>query len=460
MKKILVLFGLVFFHLLLLFNLQFTAWPEMLSYPYIFSKTFNLYQGLVHPYPPLLTLMLSGVFSIFGYKIITLKIFTWILIIAGDLVFFKILRRVFKKDVISYLFLFFYVILQSFLDGNMLWFDNALVLPLLLAFYLIIKWIDKKNIIYLTLIGLFLSFAVLIKQTALIYVFAFFIIYVLKNKKIVFKDLIFFSFVPLVFLIRFAGYLNATNAFKDFWNWTVFYPLKYWSKLPSYVDLSLSKMESFVSITFLALLLPGLLIRTKKNKYLIPTIIFFVLSIVAIYPRFSYFHLQPVIPFYVLLLALLFKGSKKRHKKGLLFTYFIGFFIVLAPIAKLNWNNQTRFFDDRNVELVEDMKKAPEDASVLLIGLHSSYYVYSNTYPPLPWIDNFSWYFEVPGVQESTIENYKKNPPLFVYIRVPERGNWHDLGTYLPQKIVDWVHLDYTLIETNLEGIEKWEKNN
>jgi len=95
MKKIyLILFALLGLHLLLLFNLQFTAWPEILSYAYLKNSGFSLYGGMVHPYPPLLTLTLSYLYKIFGYGIPVERAFYYLMLLINDVSVFLIAKKI------------------------------------------------------------------------------------------------------------------------------------------------------------------------------------------------------------------------------------------------------------------------------------------------------------------------------------------------------------------------------
>jgi hypothetical protein len=46
---------------------------------------------------------------------------------------------------------------------------------------------------------------------------------------------------------------------------------------------------------------------------------------------------------------------------------------------------------------------------------------------------------EIPGVQEEIIKRWENNKPKIVFTNNVAEGNWYDLGTYRPQKIVDWI---------------------
>lgn len=119
---LLILLGI---HIFLLFNLKFTAWPEMLSYPY----------------PPVLTFVLSIIYKLFGYRLIVIKVFTWLIILANDILIFKIVNKVVNSEQWSVISVLFYALIQPFLEGNQLWFDLAIVPSVLLG---LLFFLNKK----------------------------------------------------------------------------------------------------------------------------------------------------------------------------------------------------------------------------------------------------------------------------------------------------------------------------
>ena len=131
--------GLLFFHLFLLFSLQFTAWPEMFSFPYLLNNGFHLYTDFVHAYPPLLTWTLAGLYGVFGYQLWILQGVAWFLILVADLLVFKIVWFLTKNFKAALVGLLLYVLVQPFLEGNMLWFDTAIVAPVLAGTYFMLK---------------------------------------------------------------------------------------------------------------------------------------------------------------------------------------------------------------------------------------------------------------------------------------------------------------------------------
>jgi len=87
-KDYLLLAGILFLHLLLLYVLKFTAWPEMSLWPYLITKGWLPYKDIAIVHTPLMILDLTLFYKIFGVGIVQLKIFTWILIILSDLLVF------------------------------------------------------------------------------------------------------------------------------------------------------------------------------------------------------------------------------------------------------------------------------------------------------------------------------------------------------------------------------------
>src|SRR6266404_752935 len=152
MKKIywllLLLLGL---HIFILFVLQFTAWPEMVSFPYLINHGFVTYKDMVHAYPPLLVNVLAFLYKLFGYKVIVLKMFGWTTILASDVLIFLIIQKQTKKNNLALIGLSVYIFLQPILEGNMVWPDLFIVPFLLLTFLLFLK---KKYLIAGIAIGL------------------------------------------------------------------------------------------------------------------------------------------------------------------------------------------------------------------------------------------------------------------------------------------------------------------
>lgn len=458
---------LLILHLLLLSQLTFTAWPEMLSYPYLVVNGFSPYKDFVMPYPPGLILFLGGVFQIFGFRPEVLKILTWILILTADILMYVVLRKTTSKASFSLMFLVFFIFLQSFLDGNMLWFDFATVIPLLAAFWFVLRWLEKDKNKNLFLISFCLTSAILIKQVAAIYFLAFGLLYcrsrgIKEIRKIrVIIDLWVLSGGILILIIPLAVYLASNGLLEYFWNWTLFYPLTEWSNFPGYVQMALTlKQKLFILLLVTPVL--GIFIcikRLLKDKIIFTGLMFLIAALIAIYPRFSYFHLQPTLPFLILLSARIYtliSLPQRLFYGSLVATVVLTATFLLGPKT---WGEGTRFYDEGDKKLARQVSsEVRESERVFLQGINSSVYVYANRLPPPNWSDNFGWYLEIPGVSEWAIKGFEKNPPKKVFWRVPQPGKWYELGTYQPRKITEYFRQYYIKTGKINEGIEIWTK--
>ena len=283
------------FHLFLLINTQFTAWPEMFSYPYLFNHGFLLYKDIAHVYQPLLTLALSIVFKSFGYELITIKIFTWTIILINDILLYKILKSFIlnhKSIIVSVLL---YVLVQTVFEGNMLWFDLA-VTPLLLALvYSITSYIIRPKSTRLFIMGLLLALCVLVKQQAVLIALPLGI-FLLSRKTTLSQWLIFISGGLLPIIINFI-WLVYQGVLPDYLFWTLTFPLKWLPQFSSYPIFP--SMSQWIIIFLVSV--PALL-AIKKKPFLVSLFVFLV---VMAFPRFSYFHLQPALPVYIIIVAAL-----------------------------------------------------------------------------------------------------------------------------------------------------------
>ncbi len=453
---IVLLLGLHFFFLA---NLQFTAWPEMLSYSYLRNHGFLIYKDMIHPYPPLLTMALSWAYTLFGYHLWVLKSVAWAVILVSDILVFIITRSTTRRDAPAFFAVAAYIFLQPFLEGNMLWFDIAIVLPILLGTLFLLR----HN---LFLAGLFFAAAALTKQTAGLYLL-FTILYLLLIKKTSFNQLKYLFYGPLILGIPLLIRLLQEGALVDFLNWTIIYPLTQFGKFPGYVHMEVSPGQAFISIF---LLVPLLIIIIKNKEILKDSVFqvlfpFLVIALIIIYPRFSFFHFQTALVFLVILYGLLFNQMKIKRFKLLLITSYLLliFFAIHRPLLSSEWGRETRFYAKEDLELAQTIQsKVPQSEKVFLLGLHSGLYVMAGRVPPKRWTDNFGWYLEIPGVQEEIIARWENSsaggPPHFIFWRTPSPGNWFDLGTYQPQKIVRWIEEHYTKEEEVKPGVWLWER--
>src|SRR3990167_793591 len=125
--------GLLFIHLLLLVVTRFTAWPEILTWPYLILKGWLPYRDIGIAHTPLLIVTLSLFYKLVGIGLLQLKFVTWVIVAISDILVFRVADKLWGKKT-AVLSLLLYIPLQLFYEGNSLWFDLALT-PLIISLY-------------------------------------------------------------------------------------------------------------------------------------------------------------------------------------------------------------------------------------------------------------------------------------------------------------------------------------
>lgn len=411
----------------------------MFSYPYLFDHGYNLYGGFIHPYPPLLTLLLAVSFHIFGFKLIVLRVLAYLFILSNDILIFIILRKLGKTEG----FLLAYVILQPFLEGNMLWFDTAIV-PFVLLMYLFL--IDKKY----KSAGFSGTIAIFIKQTSVLFLILslVFLIFRKAGRKAVLS----FIAVPLVIGLFFLSFLFWKGSLTWFLNWTVLYPMTEWGKVAGYVNMRISPRQGIIlGLLFLPIFVKLRTVRIGvigvKDERLSLLLFFLVASILAVYPRFSFFHFQAAFAFLVIILAYL---HRKFFTAPLLLPLIAAGVLIVKPGIS-DFHLPARFYTEEDISFAKIItERTGQMDKVFLLGPHSQIYAMADRLPPAPWTDNFAWYLKIAGVQKDLIASWEKNPAKYIYKT--------DKGEYFPDEITNWIETNYTKGEEIVRGVTEWKK--
>ncbi|MEK7166090.1 MAG: glycosyltransferase family 39 protein, partial [Patescibacteria group bacterium] len=298
MKKFLLpLF--VCIHVFLLFNFKFTDWPEMLAYPYLLSRGFHFYGEIVHPYLPLLPYIILGMAYITGFSVLTLQLVTSFVIIVSDILLWKIAREWFSEKS-AILTVIIYALISLAFDINGLWFDVFLVPFLISAWYLYWHYLRSNCTKFLYWSGFILGFSFLIKQTSVVYV-VIIVAYELYRKT--FKPAF---FTTLIFTLPLLGVL-VIFPFAEVWQWGIVFPLTAIGQMPGYIQYPTIR-QLFIILIFLS---PTLIWHNLRDSRIRLLGVWFIASLLFLFPRFDYFHLQPLIPFFTLGSMLVFTKIKK-----------------------------------------------------------------------------------------------------------------------------------------------------
>lgn len=439
--------------LLLLLSLRFTLWPEVFSYPYLINNGFLIYKDFIYPYPPLLSLIFAGLFNLFGYEIGVVRAFAIVVSLLSNFFVLLVVKKISKSFILGLTASFVYSLLMPVLDGNMVWYDTALVLPVCASFYFLLNFLEssKRTDLFFSILLVTISFFV--KQTTFIFGLAmFFVLFKKKKYKETFYIALFWIFICALFIFI----LLQKNIFFDFMNWNFFYPATFWTKFPGYVQMEPSRRELLIIGLMLGPILMVLFnfLAKIKNIFLTPFVLFTFGSFLSVYPRFSFFHFQLAFAFLVISIAFL-------RKKSFIFISIGGFLLAfILSLRGVSFQGEVRFFETQDYAISQRISEEVSYQKVYLLGLPSHYYVLGRIFPPKPWIDNFGWYMEKENVVEEMLALWSSDYPERIIRRIPSGGNWWELGTYESGILIDWISENYELKDKINDNLEVWTRRN
>ena len=427
------LVGLLLIHQLFLLNLKFTAWPEMMLWPYLILSGWLPYRDIAVAHTPFMLLALTAFYKIIGLGLLQLKVFTWLLILLTDLLLFSLVKKIWNIK-FSLLVLAFYIPLSLLYEGNGVWFDLALA-PLALLVYYNLR---QKNYLWA---GIWWALAVLTKQTAVWFLIPIGLVMIKGGWPVVkancSKFLIAAVAVLVVTLLVFLGFGISSN----FWFWAFKFGIGILPRAAG--QLNFPEPIDFVVATIpfsVLLLLP--LLKKKKENFILGSWIFS--GALGVFPRWELFHFQPAIPFLAIfwsLAALEIARVKTRYK------YVFGVVILATSLLfirfiRSDWGKEIRFFEPQVLEIASYIKKNTDNNDkIFIINAWDHLYALSDTLPAVkPWIPHLAWYMELPGVQEEIVFDLARIQPRLIV-----QGEYTDTGlsSYKPSLLDDFIRRYY-----------------
>lgn len=423
MKEKIIVAGLLLVHVVLMSNLQFTAWPEMLAYPYLLSRGYSFYGDIIHLYLPLLPYTLSAIYSVFGLSVTTLRWVTLAIILTTDLLVWLI-AKVLYGEKNAFFTLLIFIPLQLLFEGNGLWFDLASLPLVLLTIYILLnnKSSDVKKIL---MAGVVLGFSLLTKQTNGLFVLPIFFLLGSTRKWLLFFLMV---FIPLALVSIFYG---LTNQFTEFFFWSLEYPLFILPRSPGF-----QLLPTFKQLILLLFAFSPVVFLLNKNKILVTC---FFISLVFAFPRFAYFHLQHAAAFLSLLLPQFFRNRKW------LAIYTFGLSVLFLQFTFKEWGKGVRFFEPEVLRARENLILVlPQTRPVFFYNVPSQYFAGTKLLPVKPWADTFPWYLELPGMQVRIIMSLEMQKVQWVVHSEFSEADEFKLGAYRPQLLDQYIRQNYS----------------
>jgi len=374
--------------------INFTAWPEMLAWPYLMLNGWLPYRDIAIAHNPLLLIDLVIFYKIFGIGVLQLKFYTWILVAINAYLTYFVAKRLGNTTdrldgksvgVVSSLS---YLLVCIVFQGNGLWFDLALT-PFALLLYLFVK--EKRDL----LAGIMFALGFLTKQT-----FIYFLIPVVLSK-ITFLDIKKFALGCIYIFLPFLLILLSLGIIDDFYRWTIEFGIFFLPRADEQILFPTLKQFIFALLPF------GIFLFNKK---LLPWAI---VGALGTYPRWELFHFQPALPFIAIALSSFLFTNKSRVLK-IIATLLLIIFIVIGIKHQVGAN--TRFVEPEVSQISDEIKNSSVD-EIYVVNYWDNIYELSDTLPVTkPLVPYIPWYLNYDNNDEKILESLKVKMPEVVII--------------------------------------------
>jgi hypothetical protein len=436
---------LILVHIFILLQMLFFPYPELFIYSYLTDKGFMPYKQIIDQHFPGVMFLPVNLYSLGIDTLAEMRMVSFALIISGDLIFAKILKKLFNKNTYVFLGLLLYVFWQIYFEGHVLWIESFITPLLLGAFYLLMNFFDRKSYSQFYIAAFILGLSLVLKQTVLplvglIYLYLIYKKVPLKN---IFYSLLLFS-LPMCMVLL---YFIKIGIIKDFFYWTVTFNLTAFAQMgkthPTINDL-IKTMPVFGTAAISILWL----IRTRGLKKALLPGLFLLGSLFFAYARFDYIHLQPALPFAVILILFLLNNLKRNLLIASALVYFLVSLYIFIP--SFRFNNRPGISpmlnDIDTVSLVNLVNKYKKGGSIFALGTYPHIYYLTNTLPPGGIFSfQFPWFMKV--AENRVLEGILSDPPDIIVRDTTAQVDGLTLIDYM-ETIEDYVEKHYKVVDS------------
>lgn len=416
---------------LLLRQISFFPYPEMLTETYFLSKGMLPYVQINDQHFPGLFLLPINLRTLGFDNVERLRWLHLGLIGFTTLILYKLI------DKLRWIILFFVFFLLW--EGNTLWVDSFVAPLVLLAFYgLWSKW-SFLSIRNLFLTGVLLGTVLVFKQHAVI-ICGVAALWVL-SQRVSWKYWLGFV-IGGILPMSFVGiYYYQLGVWPDFWFWTVTH------NLTGYISLE-GRMPGIGELTrFLLLVIPAIFGLQKFGKLLWPAGLFILASLIYLVPRFGLIHAQVALPLLIFLLSR--KPKLYWPILGLSLLLMTRIFAKEIP-GKILFYDKPSIITANYVEMNVDRTK-----SIYVYGVNDNIYHLTNTLPPnKTWVELLRGNI-IPGVEEQLIKTLKIDPPQFVLVDRQATIDNMSISEFTPE-IWRYLQINFFPKEKLSNGVEVW----
>lgn len=440
-------------HVFIFNKLLYFPYPELFIYPYLNNNGLKPYsQILDQHFPGLLFLPIN--FDNLGMNTPEIaKYWSIGIIIFIHVLLFLIVCDLLKNNLKALLVNILYLIWHPFFEGWILWIDSFLPLFLLPGFYFTYHFFSGRTRIYLFLAGLFLGLGVVFKQT-LLPLAGLLSVYILLKSKNMKTSLIFLVglLIPIIFMCL---YLVNIGVWNDFLYWTIVFNLTVYANSGT----RLIPTFGFITRGLFVYAFSILVYFSKSIKDINLLFIFLIGSLIGIFDRADFIHLQPSLIFVVIATTLGIYSLKNKYTRFVL--VFIYLFVTiwwLRIFYSGHISDTILLFGKHEYELSDKIKQLtfPRE-KIFVLGEIPQLYQLSNTLPSGNiFVFQFPWFIKVS--QDRLLEGLiKDSPRIVVYNRKAIIEGYHI--TEYASKLSKYIDDNYKKIDS-INSTQILQKNN
>ena len=451
---------LIFIHIFILLQLMFFPYPELFIYSYLTDKGLLPYKQIIDQHFPGVMFLPINLYSLGIDTLQEMRMIYFALIISSDLIFTKILKKIFNKNVYMLLGFLLYIFWQIYFEGHVFWIESFITPLILLAFGFLLNFFENRRIRNLYFAALSVGIALVFKQTVLplaglVFLYLFF-------KRIHFKNLLLGGIIFIIPILLVTLYFSKIGVLRDFFYWTVTFNLTIFNEMgktrPDIIGFA--KILPVFGVSVVALLY--YLIRKKDNIVNLTGIFLFGCLFFA-YARFDHIHLQPALPFALILLTMLIVAVSRIpypvvFRVALSVAYCIlSLYIFIPNFRFYNKPGVSPMFNDAETAVIVEKVKdySNKGDTIFAFGTHPHIYYLTETMPPgNVFTFQFPWFMKV--AEQTILTGIVNSPPKVVIRDLNAEVGGYSLAEYM-QDIDQYIVENYVLVdyENNIEVLVK-----
>lgn len=428
--------GIILVHLLVLFKSNFFPYPEFFVYPYLTNLGLLPYAQILDQHFPGLMFFPVNLANLGFAAPEHLRILQASTVVAIHILIYKIAVPLAGSKKAALMANVLYFVLHPFFEGYVLWIDSFVPVLTLGAFCLLVS----RNRRGLFFAGFLVGLAVLLKQVV-IPISLLVAVWLWFTNKDLLKHYLGGLFLPVGLMFF---YIASKGLMGDFIYWTYTFNVTYFAQMGrKYASLRQVLATSTVYLPAFIISFYGFV--SKKRELALLALLFFG-SLLFAYARFDYVHLQPSLPFAILLLAYFFGKLPYKFADNLFVLYLIPVVWVATRFFINNFGGSVYFFGSTEYKIADRIRELTERGDpIFMYGTLPHMYQLTGTRPSgNVFVFHFPWFMK--AAEDKVLEGLVKEPPRVVVMQDGVGIDNYNLYDYMPN-INNYVSQNYEKID-------------